>query len=322
MKKFRVFVDGEAGTTGLQINERLAVRDDVELLHIDPELRKDLNERRRMIESADIAFLCLPDAASAEIADLCKDLPTKLIDASTAHRTNPDWAYGLPELSPKHRTAIKASNRIANPGCHASGFLIGIYPLIAAGVLKPNADLSTYSLTGYSGGGKKMIASYEAEGAQVSHPGESPKLFAPRPYALGHHHKHLPEMQKIAGLEFPPIFNPVVGPYYKGMAVSTALFPSSFTREISAEEIRDVLAAHYEGSRFIQVFPFEAEPVLDGGSLDPTECNGTNAAHVRVFGKGRSVQVTVVIDNLGKGASGAAIQNMNIALGLDEGVGL
>ncbi|MBP5247088.1 MAG: N-acetyl-gamma-glutamyl-phosphate reductase, partial [Fibrobacter sp.] len=187
--KFRIFVDGEAGTTGLQINERLAKRDDVELLHIDPELRKDAKERQRLINESDVTFLCLPDAASKESAELCTNPKTKIIDASTAHRTNPAWAYGLPELSSDFRKALETNTRIANPGCHASGFILGVYPLIAAGLLKKDADLATYSLTGYSGGGKKMIASYEAEGAQISHPGESPRLFAPRPYALGHHHK-------------------------------------------------------------------------------------------------------------------------------------
>ena len=188
--------------------------------------------------------------------------------------------------------------------------------------LKKSADLATYSLTGYSGGGKKMIATYEAEGAQISHPGESPRLFAPRPYALGHHHKHLPEMQLICGLTKSPIFNPVVGPFYKGMAVSTAIFQSSLSKSATAADIQNILAEHYAGSRFVKVLPYEEEPTLDAGSLNPTECNGTNEAHVYVFGKGESIQVSVIIDNLGKGASGAAIQNMNIALGIDEGSGL
>ena len=319
---FKVFVDGEAGTTGLQINERLANRDDVELLHIDPELRKDAKERQRLINESDVTFLCLPDAASKESAELCTNPKTKIIDASTAHRTNPAWAYGLSELSPEFRKAVETNTRIANPGCHASGFILGVYPLIAAGLLKKNADLATYSLTGYSGGGKKMIASYEAEGAQISHPGESPRLFAPSPYALGHHHKHLPEMTLVCGLEKAPIFNPVVGPYYKGMAVSTALFQSSLTKSASAKDVQEILAAHYANTRFVKVLPFEEEPTLDAGSLNPTECNGTNEAHVYVFGKDSSIQVSVILDNLGKGASGAAIQNMNIALGLDEGIGL
>lgn len=320
--KFRIFVDGEAGTTGLQIYERLSKRDDVELLRIAPELRKDPAERARLINASDVTFLCLPDAASMESASLCTNPKTKIIDASTAHRTNPDWAYGLPELSKDFRKNVESNPRIANPGCHASGFILGVYPLISAGILRRDADLATYSLTGYSGGGKKMIAGYEAEGAQISGPGRSPRLFAPRPYALGHHHKHLPEMQKVCGLEKPPVFNPVVGPFYKGMAVSTAIFQSSLSKKLSAPEMQQVLAAHYEGSHFVKVLPYEEEPSLDGGSLDPTECNDTNEAHIYVFGRGETLQVTVVIDNLGKGASGAAIQNMNIALGLDEGFGL
>ncbi|WP_308602360.1 N-acetyl-gamma-glutamyl-phosphate reductase [uncultured Fibrobacter sp.] len=319
---FKIFVDGEAGTTGLQIYERLAKRQDVEILRIQPELRKDPAERARLINSSDVTFLCLPDAAAVESAALCTNPKTKIIDASTAHRTNPDWAYGLPELSSDFRKQIESGTRIANPGCHATGFILGVYPLIAAGLLQKSADLATYSLTGYSGGGKKMIASYEADGAQQSHPGESPRLFAPRPYALGHHHKHLPEMQKICGLENAPLFNPIVGPYYKGMAVSTAIFQNALTKSATATDIQNVLAEHYDGSRFVKVLPYEEEPVLDAGSLDPTECNGTNEAHIYVFGKGNSLQVTTIIDNLGKGASGAAIQNMNIALGIDEGFGL
>ncbi len=228
---FKIFVDGEAGTTGLQIYERLAKRQDVEILRIQPELRKDPAERARLINSSDVTFLCLPDAAAVESAALCTNPKTKIIDASTAHRTNPDWAYGLPELSSDFRKQIESGTRIANPGCHATGFILGVYPLIAAGLLQNSADLATYSLTGYSGGGKKMIASYEADGAQQSHPGESPRLFAPRPYALGHHHKHLPEMQKICGLENAPLFNPIVGPYYKGMAVSTAIFQNALTKQ-------------------------------------------------------------------------------------------
>lgn len=319
---FKIFVDGEAGTTGLQIYERLAKRQDVEILRIQPELRKDPAERARLINSSDVTFLCLPDAAAVESAALCTNPKTKIIDASTAHRTNPDWAYGLPELSSDFRKQIESGTRIANPGCHATGFILGVYPLIAAGLLQKNTDLATYSLTGYSGGGKKMIASYEADGAQQSHPGESPRLFAPRPYALGHHHKHLPEMQKICGLENAPIFNPIVGPYYKGMAVSTAIFQNALTKSATATDIQDVLAEHYDGSRFVKVLPYEEEPALDAGSLDPTECNETNEAHVYVFGKGKSIQVSVILDNLGKGASGAAIQNMNIALGIDESSGL
>lgn len=319
---FKIFVDGEAGTTGLQIYERLAKRQDVEILRIQPELRKDPAERARLINSSDVTFLCLPDAAAVESAALCTNPKTKIIDASTAHRTNPDWAYGLPELSSDFRKQIESGTRIANPGCHATGFILGVYPLIAAGLLQKSADLATYSLTGYSGGGKKMIASYEADGAQQSHPGESPRLFAPRPYALGHHHKHLPEMQKICGLENAPLFNPIVGPYYKGMAVSTAIFQNALTKSATATDIQDVLAEHYDGSRFVKVLPYEEEPVLDAGSLDPTECNETNEAHVYVFGKGKSIQVFVILDNLGKGASGAAIQNMNIALGIDESSGL
>jgi N-acetyl-gamma-glutamyl-phosphate reductase len=319
---FRVFVDGQAGTTGLQIRERLSKRTDIELLEIDPELRKETSERAKLINASDVTFLCLPDAAAKEAVALRTNSKVRIIDASTAHRTDPDWAYGLPELSHEHHERIAKSTLIANPGCHATGFILGVYPLIANGLLPKSTRLAAYSITGYSGGGKKMIANYEAEGAQVSHPGESPRLFAPRPYALALHHKHLPEMQKICGLDHAPAFNPILGPFYKGMAVSTALFPEMFTKKMTPQDACEVIAAHYAGCRFVKVMPYEEEPALDAGSLDCTACNDTNEAHVYIFGNAESFQVTTVIDNLGKGASGAAVQNMNIALSLDEALSL
>lgn len=319
---FRVFVDGQEGTTGLQIQERLAKRDDVDVISIDPALRKDIKERQKLINESDVTFLCLPDVAAKESASLCTNPKTRIIDASTAHRTNPSWAYGLPELSEAHRKAIQKSTRIANPGCHATGFILGVYPLIAAHILPTSARLASYSVTGYSGGGKKMIADYEAEGAQVSHPGLSPRLFAARPYALALQHKHIPEMQRTCGLEHAPFFNPVLGPFYKGMAVSVALFSDSFTQKITPLDLQEILAAHYAESNFIEVQPYEANPILDGGCLDCTVCNDTNRARIYVFGNEENMQVTTVIDNLGKGASGAAVQNMNIALGLDETISL
>jgi len=319
---FKVFVDGQEGTTGLQIHERLSKRSDIEILQIDPALRKDLDARAVLLNKADVAFLCLPDDAARDSAALVSNGRTVVIDASTAHRTHPDWTYGLAELSSAHRKAIAQSKRIANPGCHATGFALAVHPLVSAGVLSADSDLFCYSITGYSGGGKKMIASYEAEGAQVSHPGESPKLFAPQPYALALKHKHLPEMTKVAGLSVEPFFNPVLGPYYKGMAVTVAFFPRQLNSAKNPAALHELLNAHYAGQKFVRVMPLEGNPALTNGTLDPTSCNDTNRADIYVFGHAGHMQVSVVIDNLGKGASGAAIQNMNIALGLDETLGL
>lgn len=319
---YKVFVDGQEGTTGLQIHERLALRSDIEILTIDPALRKDLKERARLLNMADVAFLCLPDDASKESAAQVTNPHTVVIDASTAHRVNPDWTYGLPELSAEHRQVLAQSKRIANPGCHATGFALAVYPLVAAGILPADAHLFCYSITGYSGGGKKLIASYEAEGAQTSSPGASPQLFAPRPYALALKHKHLPEMTRVAGLSEPPFFNPVLGPYYKGMAVTVGLFPAQLQGVNHPEALHQHLCAHYAGQKFVRVMPLEANEALTSGSLDPTACNDTNRADIYVFGHENHMQISVVLDNLGKGASGAAIQNMNIALGLDESLGL
>lgn len=320
--KFRVFVDGQEGTTGLQIHERLGSREDIEILSIEPALRKDPTARKKLIESSDVTFLCLPDEAAKESVSLCSNSKTRIIDASTAHRTHPDWVYGLPELSSKQYEKISQSKRIANPGCHATAFILGVFPLLKAGMLTHSAPLASYSITGYSGGGKKLIASYEAEGAQCSAPGKSPALFAPRPYALSLSHKHLPEIMNVCALAETPFFNPVLGPFYKGMAVTVALFPKQFSQVLQPKDIHEILSAHYQNRPFIKVIPYEPSPVLDNGCLDCTVCNDTNEARIYVFGNSEIMQVTTVIDNLGKGASGAAIQNMNIALNLPETTGL
>ncbi|HSQ42920.1 MAG TPA: N-acetyl-gamma-glutamyl-phosphate reductase [Fibrobacteraceae bacterium] len=316
-----VFVDGQEGTTGLQIHERLARRNDIEMLQIDPALRKDVSERARLLNAADIAFLCLPDAAAKESAALVTNPHTVVIDASTAHRVHPDWTYGLPELSAAQRSKIAHAKKIANPGCYATGFILAAAPLVQAGVLPSSAQLVCHAVSGYSGAGKKLIALYEVEGAQVSHPGESPKLFAPRAYAHALRHKHLPEMRQVSGLDRAPIFTPIVGPYYKGMAVTIALFPEQLTRSQTPAQLADVLTKHYAGQTFVRVHPYEETPTLDGGFLDPTTCNDSNRAEVHIFGHAEQMEITVVLDNLGKGASGAAVQNMNIALGLDESLG-
>jgi N-acetyl-gamma-glutamyl-phosphate reductase len=318
----KVFVDGQEGTTGLQIHERIALRPDIELLTIDPAKRKDTAERARLLNVADIAFLCLPDDAAKESVSLVTNPGTVVIDASTAHRTSPDWAYGLPELSAGHRSRIAASKRISNPGCYATAFNLAMFPLVHNGIVPANANLACHGVSGYSGAGKKLIAVYEAEGAQISLPGASPKLFAPRPYGLALQHKHLPEMQTVCGLLHQPFFNPMVGPYYKGMAVTVALFPAQLSKVATPAELAQFLAHYYAGQKFVRVLPFDPTPALDGGFLDPTSCNDTNRADIYVFGHEAHMQVTVVLDNLGKGASGAAVQNMNIALGLEESLGL
>lgn len=318
----KVFVDGQEGTTGLQIHERLAGRSDLELLEIDPAKRKDSDARKELLNAADVALLCLPDAAAEQSASLVDNPNTCVIDASTAHRTNPDWNYGLPELSAAHREALVGAKRIANPGCHATGFLLAAFPLIRAGILDPDAMLFSMSISGYSGGGKSLIAAHEAEGNLSRAPGSSPRYGAPRMYGLALGHKHLPEMKSVAGLSQTPHFNPVVGAFYKGMAVSLPLLPSLLKKKASPEALHAVMEEAYAGQTFVKVCPYEAQPELDQGFLDPTTCNGSNRADVHVFGNREHLQVTVVLDNLGKGAGGAAVQNLNLAIGAEEGLGL
>jgi len=304
----RIFVDGQEGTTGLQIREKLLARKDIELMEIEPELRKDVKRKAELLNAADVSFLCLPDDAAIESATLVQNPDTVVIDTSTAHRTNESWAYGLPELSSAHKEQIKNSKRIANPGCHSTGFLLAVYPLVARGIIKPNVNLSCYSLTGYSGAGKKMIAEYQENFKHIKF--ESESVLASKPYALGLSHKHLPEMQKIAGLSKPPLFNPIIGPFFQGMAVTVSLFPDILTGVSTFDELRDFLADYYACSEFVSVVPANENPAM----LSPTICNGTNNAKIFVFGRHEHGQITVVLDNLGKGASGAALQNMELAI--------
>ena len=304
-----VYIDGKEGTTGLQIYDRIGARDDITLLLIDEDKRKDPVERQKLMNAADLVFLCLPDAAAREAVTLVTNPATRIIDAS-AHRTSPGWDYGFAELSPRHRAAIQASRRVANPGCHASGFIAIIYPLVACGLLPPDALLSCHSITGYSGGGKKMIAQYEA-------PDRPAELDSPRQYGLSQTHKHLPEMQKLCGLAYAPIFNPIVADFYKGMAVSVPLH-SAWVGGRSAEEVRHALAAHYEGQALVHVAP---EVVCDG-MLASNPLAGTNEMELCVCGNAERMTVVARFDNLGKGASGAAVQNMNLMLGFAEKAGL
>ena len=311
-----VFVDGQEGTTGLRIHEYLAQRRDVEVLRIAPDKRKDANERARLLNAADVAFLCLPDAAAREAAALVSNPNTCLIDASTAHRTAPGWAYGLPELAPGQRDAIRASKRIANPGCHASAFIMLLRPLVDAGLVPKTQTLAATSITGYSGGGKKMIEQYEAAAASNA----EPALTSPRPYGLTLAHKHLPEMAAHTGLATPPIFQPMVGNFYKGLSVSVPLPLAALGT--TAEALQQAFEAHYAGERFVHVMPLRDPGTLEAGFFDVQGCNDTNRVDIFVFANDTQAILMARLDNLGKGASGAAVQAMNLHLGVDEGLGL
>lgn len=312
--KYRVFVDGQEGTTGLRIHEYLAQRPDIEVLRIAPELRKDAAERGRLLNAADVAFLCLPDAASREAVSLITNPNTCVIDASTAFRTAPGWAFGLPELAPHQRDLIRGSKRIANPGCHATAFILLMRPLVDAGLLPAGAHVSATSITGFSGGGKTMIEQYEAGG--------DPRLMSPRPYALGLAHKHLPEMMAHTGLIAAPLFVPVVGPFLKGLAVSVPLHLGDLHAGTTIDKLVDAYAKRYAGERFVRVLRAGDPAMLDDGFLDVQACNDTNRVDIMVFGNDGQALVVARLDNLGKGASGAAVQAMNVHLGVDEGLGL
>ena len=302
----KVFIDGSAGTTGLRIVERLSERKDLQLLILSEELRKEPSARAEALANADIAFLCLPDDAAKGSVALAGASKVKIIDTSTAHRTDPNWVYGMPELAGQ-RARIEASARIANPGCHASGFIALVAPLVQQGILPKDANLSCFSLTGYSGGGKKMIAQYE----DPARPG----LYdAPRQYALGQTHKHLPEMGAVCGLDKAPIFCPIVGDFYSGMEVTVPLFANQLKG--SMEDIQALYKNYY------QTGLIRYEEADDDGLLSACAYSGRDDMGVSVFGNGERIILTARFDNLGKGASGAAIQNMNILLGLPEATGL
>ncbi|CAG2126746.1 N-acetyl-gamma-glutamyl-phosphate reductase [Cupriavidus plantarum] len=311
---FKVFVDGQEGTTGLRLLDYLSGRTDVELLRIADDKRKDPAERARFLNAADVAFLCLPDVASREAVSLVTNPDTCVIDASTAFRTADDWAYGLPELTRGQREKVRASKRIAVPGCHASAFVLAVRPLVEAGLLPRDYPVTAFSLTGYSGGGKKMIAEFEAGG--------NPRLESPRPYALGLEHKHLPEMRVQGGLSQAPIFNPIVGNFLKGLAVTVPVFPSLLSRKADAEAILDIYRKHYEGEQFVKVHPFNSDANLDGGFFDVQASNDTNRVDLFVFGNAERLNLVARLDNLGKGAAGAAVQCMNVHVGADEATGL
>lgn len=311
MNKPKVYIDGKEGTTGLQIYERLGEREDIELLVIDEEKRKDTQERTKFLNAADLVFLCLPDAAAVEAVSLIENGKTRVIDASTAHRTAEGWVYGFAELLPGQRQRIKFAGRVANPGCHATGFLSTAAPLVELGVLPRDYPVTCLSLTGYSGGGKKLIAEYEATD-------RSTLLDSPNLYAVGLQHKHLPEMQKVAGLEYAPVFAPVLGDVYKGMATSVMLQNRLLKGTPTAQDICEMLCAYYDGQQLVRVTPF-------GGSAPRLAANalaGKDYLEITVSGHEEQTMLTAQFDNLGKGASGAAVQNMNIMLGFEETAGL
>ncbi|MCQ2580057.1 MAG: N-acetyl-gamma-glutamyl-phosphate reductase [Treponemataceae bacterium] len=308
---YKVFIDGKEGTTGLKIMERFAKRDDIEILPISEELRKDPAERKRLINESDFTFLCLPDAASIESAALCTNDHTRIIDASTAHRTNPDWAYGFPELAPSFREKIIKSNRVAVPGCYASGFNAIGYPLVSSGIMPKDYPVVIHAVSGYSGAGKKAIAQYESENRLSD-------LDSPRLYALTQAHKHLPEMQKISGLSYAPIFNPYVCDYFQGMTVTVGLHSRLLSKKVTASDIQKMFADHYANCRFVHVQPLMGEGVLAEPFIPANTLAGTNDMNIFVYGNDDRIMITTQFDNLGKGASGAAVQCLNIMMGKDE----
>ncbi len=310
--KHKVFIDGKEGTTGLKIFERFAGRDDLEILAIDEGKRKDVTERKKLINEADVVFLCLPDTAARESVSLVENEHTVIIDASTAHRTLDNWVYGLPELSKEQRAAVCAGKRIAVPGCYATGFITVVAPLVRLGILPKDYPVTAHAVSGYSGGGKKLIAEYEANDRATGY--DSPRL-----YALGLTHKHIPEMHKYSGVTYAPIFNPLVCDYYSGMAVSVPLYTRLLNKKLSPKELARQYADFYAGQQFISVLP-HAE--VTEGILYSNALAGTNRMEIIVCGNSEQLTVVSRFDNLGKGASGAAVQCMNLALGLDEATGL
>ena len=310
MNKTKIFIDGKEGTTGLRIFERLSNRDDVEIITLSDELRKDTAARKQDLNSCDIAFLCLPDAAAIEAVSLIDNPDVKVIDASTAHRTLPEWAYGFPELSPEHLEKIKNSKRVAVPGCHASGFIALVYPLIAAGILPADALLTCTSVTGYSGGGKKMIAQYE-NGSREDY------LNSPRQYGLTQQHKHLKEMKAITGIENAPMFSPIVADYYSGMAVTVPVFAKNLCNGKGICDIIDVYKTLYS-SDFVKY----TEELGSDAMFCAEAMSGNDGMQIFVQGNEERILLMARYDNLGKGASGAAIECMNILMGIDPKTGL
>ncbi|GGG75897.1 N-acetyl-gamma-glutamyl-phosphate reductase [Paenibacillus radicis (ex Gao et al. 2016)] len=312
---YKVFVDGQEGTTGLKIFEYLSKLSDIEILRIDTSKRKDAEARSEYLNAADLVFLCLPDSAAQESVALVKNEKTKIINASTVFRTDRHWAYGLPELK-NQRELIRSATRVSVPGCHATGFILSTRPLIEAGILPQDYPVTCNSLTGYSGAGRSGIEEYENPTIAAEK-----KLNVPRHYSMQLNHKHLPEMKLYSGLAYEPIFTPIKANYAQGIAMSIPL-ASRYMKNATAKDVHDALSAYFEGERFVHVMPYDSEAYLDEGHFMLSECNDTNQLEIFVFGQGDKINIISRYDNLGKGASGAAIQSMNLMLGFDEGNGL
>lgn len=312
-----VFIDGQVGTTGLQIHERLSQRTDIELLQISAEDRKNPLIKQQLINSADVVILCLPDNAARETVALIENPNTRVLDASTAHRVAPDWTYGLAELAPQQREKIRQGHFISNPGCWATGFLLAVTPLIRSGLLRADIPLICHGVSGYSGGGRNMIEKY-AERAQQ----QPEHLWYTRPYGLGLTHKHLNEMQHYAGLALQPMFMPSVAHFPQGMLVNVPLPKSWFTADVNLQAVHSLLAEAYAGEPCVRLHDINDNNALDDGFLEPQSNNGTNRNDLFVFGNDEQILLTSCLDNLGKGAAGAAVQNLNLMLGKHELTGL
>ena len=311
----KVYIDGQEGTTGLKILERFEGRNDIELLRISEDKRKDSAERARLINMSDYTFLCLPDDAAREAVSFAESDHVRIIDASTAHRTNPAWAYGFPELSPEHREKIRTSNRVAVPGCYASGFASVVYPLVSNGIIPADFPVFAYATSGYSGAGKKAIAVYESD--------DKPFEFnSPRQYALSQQHKHLPEMQAVSGLTYKPMFNPMVCDYFSGMVVSVPLQTRMLPKAVTAQKVHEMNEKHYAGANMVEVMPLMSADEQKSFFLASNTLSGKNKLQVFVFGNDEQMLLCARLDNLGKGASGAAVQCLNIMMGIDETTGL
>jgi N-acetyl-gamma-glutamyl-phosphate reductase len=307
----KVFIDGQSGTTGLQIQDRLGRREDIDLLEIEPSQRKNPEAKRAILNEADVTILCLPDDAARETVALAAESGCRIIDSSTTHRVAADWVYGLPELNSEQRHAIQVAERVSNPGCYPTGFLLAIHPLIKANIVSKDAQLCINAVSGYSGGGKNMIERYEARN-------DNGEPWWVRPYALSFGHKHVAEMQHFASLSHAPLFTPSVGHYRQGMLVSVPLAASHFTAKFNVDAIYDALAGYYENEACITVHSANGPDDVEDGFLDPQKNNGTNRNDIYVFGNNEHMQVISILDNLGKGAAGAAVQNLNLMLGDDE----
>lgn len=311
----KIYIDGQEGTTGLKILERFEGRNDIELIKISEDKRKDAAERARLINMSDFTFLCLPDSAAIEAVSFVENDHVRIIDASTAHRTNPDWAYGFPELSQEHREKIRSSKRVAVPGCYASGFNSIVYPLVKNEVIPDDYPVFAYATSGYSGAGKKAIAVYEGA--------DKPYEFnSPRQYALSQQHKHLPEMQAVPGLKFKPMFNPMVCDYFSGMVVSVPVQTRMLPRKTTADAVYEMFSRHYESAKMVEVMPLMSADEQKSFFLASNTLSGINKMQIFVFGNDEQILLCSRLDNLGKGASGAAVQCLNIMMGIDETTGL